>query len=409
MDGVEVMSDNTPPPKLFVSYSWSSPEHEEWVLQFATSLCESGVEVILDKWHLKEGHDAVAFMERMVSDPDIKKVAMVCDATYAAKANGRLGGVGTETQIISKEVYERQDQDKFVAVVTEKDADGKPSLPTYYSSRIYIDLSEPDSYSVSFERLVRWIFDRPLYVQPEIGKPPAYLRDESTPSLGTTQAFRRCVDALRNGRSHAAGSLDEYCVLFSENLDHFRISKADGEFDDAVVESVDRFLPYRNEAIELFAAVARYSSNPAIVRRLHRFFETLLPYIDRPANINTYKQWHFDNFRFIVHELFLYALAIFLNHERFEDVSHLLFDPYCIPEHWPNAEAGVIMFNAFWVHTQSFDYRKSRLNSNRYSLRADLLKERCDGTGIAFRSLMQADFVAFMRAEIETQNDWGHW
>jgi len=37
-------------------------------------LRESGVDVILDKWDLREGHDAYAFMEKMVTDPQIKKV-----------------------------------------------------------------------------------------------------------------------------------------------------------------------------------------------------------------------------------------------------------------------------------------------------------------------------------------------
>ena len=90
--------------KLFISYSWSNSTHEQWVTDLATELREAGVDVILDKWDLKEGYDAVAFMEKMVTDPDIKKVAIVTDETYAKKADGRAGGVGTETQIISKEV-----------------------------------------------------------------------------------------------------------------------------------------------------------------------------------------------------------------------------------------------------------------------------------------------------------------
>jgi hypothetical protein len=59
-------------------------------------LRESGVDVILDKRDLKEGHDALAFMEQMVTNPEIKKVAIVCDEKYAAKAGGRNGGVGTD-------------------------------------------------------------------------------------------------------------------------------------------------------------------------------------------------------------------------------------------------------------------------------------------------------------------------
>jgi hypothetical protein len=54
--------------KLFISYSWSNPDHQQWVIDLATQLRESGVDVILDKWDLKEGHDAYAFMEKMVTD-----------------------------------------------------------------------------------------------------------------------------------------------------------------------------------------------------------------------------------------------------------------------------------------------------------------------------------------------------
>lgn len=122
-------------PKLYVSYSWSSHDHEQWVIDLATRLRESGVDVILDKWDLKEGHDTLGFMEKMVNDPELKKVILVCDRIYAEKADGRSGGVGTETQIISPEIYEKQDQRKFVAVLSEKDEQGRPYLPTYYKSR----------------------------------------------------------------------------------------------------------------------------------------------------------------------------------------------------------------------------------------------------------------------------------
>lgn len=60
-------------PKLFISYSWSNPAHEQWVIDLANELTESGVYVFLDKWDLKEGHDSVAFMEKMVTDPRLLK------------------------------------------------------------------------------------------------------------------------------------------------------------------------------------------------------------------------------------------------------------------------------------------------------------------------------------------------
>jgi hypothetical protein len=45
-------------PKVFISYSWTTPEHEQRVLDIATELVESGIDAILDKWDLKEGDDA---------------------------------------------------------------------------------------------------------------------------------------------------------------------------------------------------------------------------------------------------------------------------------------------------------------------------------------------------------------
>jgi hypothetical protein len=39
-------------PKVFISYSWSSSDR---VLEFAKRLMANGVDVILDKWDLKEG------------------------------------------------------------------------------------------------------------------------------------------------------------------------------------------------------------------------------------------------------------------------------------------------------------------------------------------------------------------
>ena len=264
-------------PKLFISYSWSSPVHEQWVLDLASELRESGVDVILDKWDLKEGYDAVAFMEKMVTDLEIKKVAIVSDEIYAAKADGRAGGVGTETQIISKEVYENQEQDKFVAVVAQKDEVGKPYLPTYYKSRIYIDLSEPDKYGENFEKLLRWVFDKPLYVKPDLGKKPSFLDEGESISLGTTANFKRAVDAIRNNKAYALGALNEYLNTFAENLERFRLEKSEGEFDDAVVKSIEDFLPHRNEAIQLFVTISQYAANDENIQIMHRFFESLMP------------------------------------------------------------------------------------------------------------------------------------
>lgn len=382
-------------PKLFISYSWSSPEHEQWVINLATELRESGVDVILDKWDLREGHDAIAFMEKMVSDPDIKKVVIICDRLYVEKADGRSGGVGTETQIITPEIYEREDQSKFVAIIAEEDEEGKPHLPIYYKSRIYIDLSDSDLYAKNFEQLLRWIYDKPLYVKPELGEKPSFLNESATITLGTTVKFRRALDAIRNNKGYCAGALNEYFETFTANLERFRLEGGEGEFDDRVVQSIAELLPFRNEAIEIFLALAQYRNIPETHQQLQRFFEGLIPYMHRPEHVMRYQEWDFDNFRFTIHELFLYAAASFLKYECFDAVSYLLRHRY----YWRGTPTSdkMIPFSEIYETMKSLSHRNKRLELRRISLRADLLEQRARASGIPFSEIMQADFVLYVR------------
>jgi TIR domain-containing protein len=387
------MTDETP--KLFISYSWTSSDHEQWVINLATELRESGIDVILDKWDLKEGHDAHAFMEKMVTDSDIKKVAIICDKNYAEKADGRSGGVGTETQIISGEIYVKEDQNKFVAVLCNRDPNGNAYLPTYYKSRIYIDLSDQDLFSKNFEQLLRWVYDKPLYIKPDLGNKPAFLSDEPLESLGTSATFRRALDAIRNNKEYASGSLNEYFDTFIQNLEKLRIKEVDGEFDDMVVESIEQFLPYRNEVIEIFLAVAQYRNTTETHQQLHRFIEGIIPYLYKPKDVTSFRESDFDNFRFIVHELFLYLIASLLKYECFETVSYLLRHHYYIES---NLDSNKMMsFANIRTPVRSLTHRNDRMNLRRISVRADLLEQRSKTSGLSFRQLMQADFILYVR------------
>lgn len=387
-------------PKLFISYSWSTPEHEQWVVDLATELVNSGVDVVLDKWALREGHDSIAFMEQMVTDPSITKVILVCDQVYATKADGRSAGVGTETQIISAEVYAKQSQDKFVAVIAERDESGKPFLPTYYKSRIYVDLSESDRYAENFEKLLRWVFNKPLYIKPEIGKPPSFIVDSDAPLLGTSALAKRVIEGVKSDKAYTKGAFDEYLSVYSEHLERFRITVNDGEFDDRIVKSIEDFMPSRNEFIHVFTALSQYADPAEHVSRVHRFFEALIPYLSRPPHINQWNESDSDNFKFIVHELFLYTLALLLRAEHIDAATYLLSQTYYAPGNSAHGKTATVSYTVFREYMESLKVRNKRLNLNRLSLRADLLEQRSKTSGVQFRHVMQADFVCFLWAEI---------
>lgn len=128
--------------KVFISYSWTPERNKKWVEQLVHRLEKDGVEVVIDFKDLKLGHDKYAFMERLVNDDTIKKVLIICNKAYKEKADGRIGGVGDESAIITPQIYGSVTQEKFIPVVNEYDKNGNPYLPNYLASRMYADLTD---------------------------------------------------------------------------------------------------------------------------------------------------------------------------------------------------------------------------------------------------------------------------
>jgi hypothetical protein len=179
--------------KVFLSYSWTSTSHRDFVLTLAERLMEDGVHVILDIWDLNEGDDKYAFMEKMVTDETISRVLIISDKKYAEKADKKKGGVGTESQIISSEVYAKAKQSKFIPIVAEFEA-GVPCLPAFLKSRIFIDLSDQEKYYSEYEKIVRHIYDKPLHKKPNLGTAPLYIIEDKPVHIKTTYKFQTLKD-----------------------------------------------------------------------------------------------------------------------------------------------------------------------------------------------------------------------
>lgn len=103
-------------------------------------------------------------MEQMVTNPDIDKVLIICDKGYKTKADGREGGVGTETKIITPEIYRSVNQEKFIPIIVEKDEDDfMKYVPTYARNMLGINMTSEECFGESFEELLRCIYKKPRY------------------------------------------------------------------------------------------------------------------------------------------------------------------------------------------------------------------------------------------------------
>ena len=299
-----------------------------------------------------------------------------------------------------------------MAIVKERDEQGKPYVPTFLGPRIFIDFSDPVKQSERFEQLLRWIFDKPLYRKPRIGSIPTFLREEdSALALATSSRFRRAVSAIENNLDHKFVLVEEYFQALLSECEKIRIhSKIVETFDDLVIESIESFVPYRNEVIQVFLLLARYPNTNEAAKVIHRFMEGLIPYMKRSENGMSHQEWDLDNFKFIIHEMYLYAVACFIRHERFETAASLMRTGYYLPPDSVNYRANMKSFDVFYNPLKSLWHRNQRLNLNRVSLHADLLKQRSNQSGIDFRHLMQADFVLYLRSlHLLAQNRYRLW
>lgn len=158
-------------PRAFLSYSWDSPEHTQWVTKLAERLHgESGVQIVFDQWHLNPGDDRLHFMERSVRDSDF--VIVICTPEYAERANKREGGVGYESMVITAEMAEHILTNKFIPVL--RNGTWVSSLPIYLRSRMGVDLSGEPYGADEYEKLVR-VLHKELLRPPPLGTKPEYL------------------------------------------------------------------------------------------------------------------------------------------------------------------------------------------------------------------------------------------
>lgn len=208
-------------PKVFISYSWSSPGHQALVKQWADQLLSDGIDVILDIYDLKEGHDKYAFMERMVTDATVTHVLVVSDKAYSEKADARKAGVGTESQIISREVYEKVSQSKFIPIACEVDEKGNPYLPTFLKSRIWINFTTSEAVNENWEQLIRVLYGKPIHQKPAIGSAPVYVSDDTAiPSSPVISKYNTLKQAILQGKPGLALYRTDFlkaCIGYAEN------------------------------------------------------------------------------------------------------------------------------------------------------------------------------------------------
>jgi len=387
--------------KIFISYSWTTPEHEEWVLSLAKRLISDGVEVVLDKWDLKEGHDLYDFMESMVKSPEINKVLIILDKKYTERADARKGGVGTETQIISPKMYKDVSQEKFIPIVRERNEEGDAFMPTYLDGRVYIDLSSDEHFEENYESLLRNIYSRPSYSKPKLGKAPSYLFEDSPLNFKTSHILRGFEKQLLNKPARANSIIKDFLNDFTENLKEFSItfnSVDQIEIGKQICENINQYTPLRDDFIKFFDILTK-SNVDFDIDIVIQFMEELPVFFSPLDNRNSWRTFEFDNFKIIVHELLLYMVVVGLKNNNYQFIEEILYSSYFTKDK-NNHKNEAQSYDVFYGHSDIIKpYYNQTHSQNFYSAMADFIIKRIPDF-LSKRLIVQADLLCYYIAEL---------
>jgi hypothetical protein len=391
------MSATTEHPKVFISYSWTNSEHEQFVIDLATALRGHGVDAMLDKWDLKAGQDKYVFMESMVVDPAVGRVLVVCDRKYQEKANSRTGGVGTESQIISQELYGKVNQTKFIPVVCEYDDDGNPCLPVFMKGLIYVDLSSDERYGEGLDELLRHIYDQPFHQKPRLGAAPAFV---SSGGASYVRELGSALRAIRDGKPNRHGLEAQFIKGLSSELAKLYTRPTGDEYDEDVYQAIVATKGLRDQLAEYADTVAAFSNDePGTLAPFFRLMDEIASHFGPPVESGEYYPGWGAFYGFFGLEAMLLQTAALLRHQRWRALGRLLSATYLVRS--SQGEIKPENFVAFDAQLVALDkHRNGRLKMNRASLSADLLKERCGPETLPFSEVMQADVILTLRSMV---------
>lgn len=377
------MKEKTEHPKVFISYAWTSKEYVDKVMNLATRLQEDGIEVIIDKWSMKPGNDTVNFMEKCVKDSEITYVLMLLDKRYTEKADNRTGGVGIETQIISNEVYNDVEQEKFIPIVFEKDKEGRTHIPTYLKTRFYYDMTREDS-NEEYIRLVKHIYGEETYYKPQLGKKPAWVSE----SINNPSGLKLEVLNEKN-------LINSYETL-KEKIKKFELKEYDDEESEKIIKQYKDSLKYRNALIELFF---KNYNDKDFIEDTCEFYKNI-------------RNWNKENkgllheiWEAFIHETFIYLVAVLLKYRQYKTINTFLTKSYFQNTYYEE----ITQFHKyFYIESHNIiSNAKCKIDNQRYySGIATMWIENIYEPKIEKKMFVLADLLLYNLSIILLETDW---
>jgi len=216
---------------VFISYSWDSESHMNWVHNLTNELRgKYGVNATIDKLETQKGTVHLPkMMVENIRDKDYTIIAL--SRGYAQKANNFEGGVGFENELILPLLQENKDKLIFIKRDT---VDFNEVLPFHFKGYYTIDFSNNDDFNEKLEELAYRIYGQPMYEAAPLGdipnlQPKSITKDEPKQYFDNTDLLinRPITDMQKN--KFLKDSFIETLKLFTSLFD--QVKSMDSTFD----------------------------------------------------------------------------------------------------------------------------------------------------------------------------------
>lgn len=218
--------------------------------------------------------------------------------------------------------------------------------------------------------------------------------------------------AIANAQSNQALLIRDFMKWLIAELDQINPNWSSGEEPDellvqAIANTQDLVLEFA-QVIEIISSL----NQRELAVQVYREFEQILNRYNVPRDFpGGYRKTDFDFFKFLGHELLVILFSFLVRDQRWEIISTLLDQEFHI-ENFYNYQSRVVTFAYASKYLELLQYRKQRLQLQRTSIHADLLKERHSegelGRIVPIEQFIAADCFLFLRTELSQENGAQH-
>jgi hypothetical protein len=175
--------------KVFISYSWDSEPHQNWVVELANSLRKCGIDANVDVFYVHgETTNLNKMMVKEITTSD--HVIVVLTEEYKNKVVNWDGGVGFESELLLPALSGQVDNNKLIFIMRHK-GNYQMVFPPQYTGYYAIDFSDENRFSLKLKELLHRIYQEPLYRKEDLGFKP-----ELTPINSLNQSLENQPETL---------------------------------------------------------------------------------------------------------------------------------------------------------------------------------------------------------------------